>query len=425
MNILLIGSGGREHALAFALKKSASCDELYCVPGNPGIFELAQKADISDKDFNEIIDFCKENSIGLVVVGPEQPLAEGIADILEEAGINVFGPKKYAAQLESSKGFAKEFMIKLGIPTAKYKKFDATQSKNAHEYIDAAQFPIVLKADGLAAGKGVIIANEAKQAHEALDSMFEGLFSEAGKTVVIENFLKGEEASILAVCDGEDYITLASSQDHKRAKDGDIGKNTGGMGAYAPAPIVTDDVLGKVKAQIIKPALKGMAEAGVPFKGCLYAGLMIDNGNPSVVEFNVRFGDPETQAVLTVFDGDLAGLMASSAKGSIDKSFANNVCAGSSCCVIISSNGYPDSYEKGYEITGIKDAEADGAVVFHAGTAIKDGKLINTGGRVLGVCGKAENLKDSIESAYKAVDQIKFDNMFFRKDIAKKGLKGE
>ena len=423
MNILLIGSGGREHALALALKKSPSAGKLYCTPGNPGIFELAEKAELDSSDFAQVAAFCKENSIELVVVGPEQPLADGITDYLENEGINVFGPGRIPAQLEASKGFAKEFMMKYDIPTAAYKVFDATESEQAHNYLGSASYPLVLKADGLAAGKGVIIVDNEDDAIKNIDEMFAGLFKEAGKKVVVEEFLQGEEASILAVTDGKDFVTLASSQDHKRAQDGDKGKNTGGMGAYAPAPIVDDAVLQKVKDRIIRPAIDGMAKEGTPFAGCLYAGLMINNGEPFVVEFNVRFGDPETQAVLSVLDADFAALLHSAAIKKLDAGFIKNIAKETACCVIMASDGYPDSYEKGYNISGIDEAEKGQAIVYHAGTAMKDGKLINTGGRVLSVCGLGDDLKAAIDNAYEAVNKIHFDNAFFRKDIGLKGLK--
>ncbi len=422
MNILLIGSGGREHALALALHGSPSCGKLFCAPGNPGIFNLAEKADINPSDFDAVAAFCGENDIKLVVVGPENPLAEGIADELTAKGIKVFGPVKNAAMLEASKGFAKEFMKKYNIPTAAYETFPADKAVDAHKFIDEFNAPVVLKADGLAAGKGVIIPETKEEAHKALDEMFAGLFGDSGKTVVIEEFMDGEEASVLAVADGKDFITLAPSQDHKRALDGDIGPNTGGMGAYVPAPVVTDDVLNKVRKDIISPAIAGMQSEGSPFIGCLYAGLMIKNGEPRVVEFNVRFGDPETEVVLPVFEGDFAGLLYSAANGELDKTLAKDVCMASACTVIMASDGYPGSYDKGYEITGIDRAEKDGGIVFQAGTSEKDGKIITSGGRVLSVTALGSSLSDAVDRAYYYVDMIDFENAFYRRDIAKKGL---
>ncbi|TAL68584.1 MAG: phosphoribosylamine--glycine ligase [Bacteroidetes bacterium] len=422
MNILLIGSGGREHAIARKLSESSSVDELYSYPGNPGIWQYAPKADIK-LEYPLVIDFCKSKKIDLVVVGPEQPLAEGITDILNEAGIKVFGPSKKAASIESSKGFAKEFMFRHNIPTAKYKIFDNENIKDAEKYLNGCNYPVVIKADGLAAGKGVIIANELHEAIDTLRSMFGGIFSDAGKKVVIEEFLKGEESSILAICDGKDFITLPSSQDHKRALDGDKGKNTGGMGAYSPAPIVNENILKKVEDKILKPAIEGMQSEGFPFIGCLYAGLMIDNGEPSVVEFNARFGDPETQAVLSLFEGDLAKLLYSAAIGKIDKSAMKETSGKFACCVILASEGYPDSYEKGYAITGIDEAEKSGAIVYHSGTKTSTGKILSDGGRVLGVTGISNSLKGAIDNAYNAVGKINFANKFYRKDIGNKALK--
>ena len=412
MNILLIGSGGRENALSRLLSKSESCNKLYCIPGNPGISRDAEIADMSSSDFASMAEFCKKNDISLVVVGPEQPLADGIADYLTSEGISVFGPSKEPAKLEASKGYAKKFMEKCNIPTAMYSTFSAENKDDAHKYIDSHPLPIVLKADGLAAGKGVIIAVSREEAHQTIDSMFTGMFGGAGDNVVIEEFMEGEEASILAVADGKDYITLASSQDHKRIGEGDTGKNTG-----------EDNVLEKVKNEIIEPAIKGMKDAGTPFIGCLYAGLMINEGQPRVVEFNVRFGDPETQAVLSVFEGDFAGLLKSAADGNLDKSKAVNIQNGAACCVVLAADGYPGSYDKWKEITGIEDAEAEGAIVYHAETATDGEKIVASGGRVLGVTGLGNDLKEAIDNSYKACDKIHFENKYNRTDIGQKGLK--
>jgi phosphoribosylamine--glycine ligase len=420
MNILLIGNGGREHAIARTIHLSTSTSKLYAYPGNPGIFTFAELTNLTSLDSQPLINYCLSRGIDLVVIGPEQPLADGISDILRQEGINVFGPSQKAARLESSKSIAKEFMLRHKIPTARFGKFSSENKDEAHSFIDASSLTIVLKADGLAAGKGVIIADNIRDAHDTVDSMFGGLFKEAGETIVIEEFLYGQEASILAVSDGKEFVTLASSQDHKRALDGDLGKNTGGMGAYAPAPLVTDDVLNQVKEKILKPAIEGMSAEGTPFVGCLYAGLMINRGEPKVVEFNVRFGDPETQAVLSVFDGDFAGLLYSAAIGNLDKSCIKNIADGFACCVILASQGYPDSYEKGFEISGIEEAEKSGAIVYHSGTKLNDGKLISNGGRVLGVTGNGSTLQLAISNAYEAVSKIRFENMNYRRDIGKK-----
>ncbi len=421
MKVLLIGSGGREHSLAIALAKSPSLTKLYCTPGNPGIFEVAKKAEISAANFDAVEDFCKNHKIDMIVVGHEQPLADGIADVFEGTDVAVFGPSKAAACLESSKDFAKRIMFKNNVPTAAYKTFTAPEAEKAHEYIEGHTLPIVLKADGLAGGKGVVIPDTYEEAHEAIDDIFGGAFSSAGNRVVIEEFMHGEEASIFAVCDGSDYVTLASSQDHKRIGEGDTGKNTGGMGAYSPAPVVTPTVLEKAKKEIIEPMLDGMKKEGTPFVGCLYCGLMIKNEQPRVVEFNVRFGDPETQVVLPIFNGDLAKLFYSAAKGKIDKSAYVEKNDKYAACVVLASDGYPDACEKGFEITGLKDVE-ENIIVYHAGTKEEDGKIITAGGRVLGVTAISSDLKTAVADAYKAVDKVNFDNKYFRKDIAHRAL---
>lgn len=424
LNILLIGSGGREHALAVALERSRSCAKLYANPGNPGIFKISEYADIEIDDHESVVNFCENNKIDLVVIGPEQPLAVGLSDSLRNEGINVFGPSLNAAQLESSKGFAKDFMDKYDIPTAAYARFTKEDENKAHDYINTQKLPVVIKADGLAAGKGVVIAESYIDAHSTLDEMFDGRFGNASSNVVIEEFMDGAEASVFAVCDGKDFVTLASSQDHKRAYDGDKGPNTGGMGAYSPATIVTDEILKKVHEDVIDPTLKGMKELGMPFIGCLYCGLMIKNDSVKVVEFNVRFGDPETQAVLSIFEGDLAKLFWSAATGSIDKSSVVSVSNGYACNVVIASQGYPNSYEKGFVITGIEDAEEEGALVYHAGTKSDDGMIVTNGGRVLGVTGVSEtDIETAVINAYDGVNQIQFENKFYRKDIAFRALK--
>jgi len=423
MNILLIGSGGRENALAWKLSQSNSINLLYAASGNPGIFKFAEKAEVEISDFNKVIEFCKNKNIDLVVIGPEQPLADGMSDALRAMNINVFGPSQYGAQLESSKSFAKNIMFEANVPTAAYQTFTIANSEEAHKYIDLSNMPLVLKADGLAAGKGVIIAENHKQAHSALDEMFSGAFSTAGKNVLIEEFMQGEEASIFAICDGDSYITLAPAQDHKRVLDDDKGKNTGGMGSYAPAPIVTQTRLDYIGSHVIQPILDTMKAKGAPFIGCLYCGLMINEGTIKVVEFNVRFGDPEIQSVLRVFDGDLAGLLYSAAKGKIDKSFVKNVNDGFSACVIMASEGYPDSYEKGYPINGIDSAENLGNIVFHSGTAFDaERNIISAGGRVLGVTSKADSLVKALEIAYSGVDKIDFTNKYYRTDIGRKAI---
>ncbi len=422
MNILLIGGGGREHSLTYAISKSASCTRLYCFPGNPGIAKIAELVDAKIDDYVDIVSICKLKEIDLVVIGPEQPLAEGLSDYLRLNNINVFGPSKYAAQLETSKDFAKSIMLKNNIPTAAYRSFNLSQYDEAHQYLDLHSLPIVLKADGLAAGKGVIIADSHKLAHDALNDIFNGEFGSAGSKVVVEEFLIGEEASIFAVCDGSNYIVLSTAQDHKRIFDGDKGKNTGGMGAYSPAPIVTDEVMVKVKHQIIEPMLKAMLDEGHPFVGCLYCGVMIHNGNPKVVEFNVRFGDPETQVVLPLIEGDFVKLLYSAAIGNLDINAIQISDKKFATCVVLASDGYPDNFQKGFEITGIEQAEELGAIVFHAGTKYENEKLVSSGGRVLGVTCLGSTLKNAVDNTYNAADKINFSNKYCRRDIGKKAL---
>jgi len=425
MNILLIGSGGREHALAFGFHEAPSLGTLFVFPGNPGMKNIATLVDsISLNDSATIVSFCKQHKIDLVVVGPEAPLVKGLADDLRKHDIAVFGPSAKAARIESSKGFSKDLMKKHGIPTAGYERFTKEHAHEAHAYVNDRPLPIVVKADGLAAGKGVIIAETHHEAHEAIDEIFAGLFADAGSSIVIEDFLKGEEASVFAITDGNDVVLLAPAQDHKRAKDGDLGKNTGGMGAYAPAPIVTEEVMQRVHDDIVIPMLKAMREEGYPFVGCLFVGLMIDAGNPSVVEFNCRFGDPETQAVLSVFRGDLAKLLHSAAIGELDHTTMKSRSKGFACNVVMASGGYPDDYETGHVILGLDKANQEPNVhVFHAGTKLlPDGTIVTAGGRVLGICGLGEELADAIQHAYSGLEHIHYHHRYFRTDIGKKGL---
>jgi phosphoribosylamine--glycine ligase len=423
MNILLIGSGGREHALALALSKSPNCTVLYAAPGNPGILKLASKAEININDHSDVLSFCRDKAISLVVIGPEQPLAEGLSDVLRSGGINVFGPSQKAAMLESSKSYAKDFMARNGIPTAGYKVFNTSDYDSAMDYLSCTDYPLVIKADGLAAGKGVIICNSSEESMDAAKQIFGGLFGESGKSIVIEEFISGEEASILAITDGKDFITLASSQDHKRAYDGDSGPNTGGMGAYAPAPIISPEMEEKIKRTILGPTIDSMAKEGSTFIGCLYAGLMIKDGEPYVIEFNARFGDPETEAVLSIFEGDFASLLYSAAIGRLDKNFMSSPGTKHACCIVAAAGGYPGTYGKGFPIDGIVDAEDTGALVYQAGTTENNGRILSSGGRVLAVTGVGISLKAAIDNAYTAMSKISFETMFFRKDIGAKGLK--
>jgi phosphoribosylamine--glycine ligase len=418
MNILVIGSGGREHALSFKLYQSGN-NNVYCNPGNPGTEQFAKNVSFDINDEHDLISFCENENVDLVVVGPEQPLADGIVDILNKHKINCFGPNKYASQLESSKSFAKQFMDEFNIPTAGYKVFSKDQKELAYKYIDSFNSHIVLKADGLAGGKGVFICNSKDEAKLTLDEFFEGKFSSASETVVIEEFLNGVEASVFAICDGDDYVLLPPSQDYKRAKEGDQGLNTGGMGSFAPTPYVNKDVLDKIAKEIVEPTLRGMKVRGSEFKGCLFCGLMIYNNQPKVIEFNVRFGDPETQSVLSLIDGNMAELFLSASKGNINKSSISIKKNKAACTVILASKGYPESYHKGFEIKGLKNnTELKDRFIFHAGTKKSNGQIINNGGRVLGITAIAKSIEEAKNNAYDLVMGIDFENKYFRKDIA-------
>lgn len=419
--ILLIGSGGREHALAKALVASESCEKLWVAPGNPGIAREAECVLLNIADHVAVEKFCMRHDVTLVVIGPEQPLAEGLADALRAENIDVFGPSKAAAQLETSKGFSKDFMRRHHVPTAPYQRFDAGQHVEARAAAEMHDLPVVIKYDGLAAGKGVVVATERHQAIEAVDMMYQGVFGDDG--VVIEGFLKGEEASVFAVCDGRDFVVLAPAQDHKRVGDGDTGKNTGGMGAYAPAPIVNQSVMDTVCEKVIRRVIDGMAAEGIPFVGCLFCGLMIDGEEVSVVEFNVRFGDPETQAVMSVLDADVSALFASAARGSLDATAVRSAHVGFACNVVLASQGYPDAFLKGLPISGIDAAEADPHVtVYHAGTRMSDDDLVTNGGRVLGVTAIAETLAEAVTRSYAACQKISYSTKYHRTDIAKRAL---
>lgn len=420
MKILLIGSGGREHALAWRLKLSNPEVVIYSASRNAGITSISQSAQVDESNFVEVVKFCRKEGIELVVVGPELPLSRGIANTLLNEGILVFGPSKETAQIESSKVFAKKFMKKYNIPTAEFETF--TDDKKAKEYVEMLEPPIVVKADGLAAGKGVLVCQSCSEAYETIESMFKGAFGDAGKKIIIEEFLEGDEASILAITDGKRYLLLPSSQDHKRILDDDRGKNTGGMGAYSPTPIITENVLNFVKKNIIEPTIEGLQQEGIPFVGCLYAGLMIKDDKAKVVEFNSRFGDPETQAVLPLVGGNFANLLKSAAEGSLDFNCYSEKKTKFTCCVILASKGYPDEYQKGFEIHGLRKSESLGNIVFHSGTKLLGDKIITDGGRVLGVCGIGDTLKDAIDKAYKGVEVIHFENKYYRTDIGKKGL---
>ncbi len=417
MKILVVGGGGREHALAWKLANDSAKPEIFCAPGNAGTAELGTNLPCGATDLEGIRGWCVENRPDLVVVGPEAPLCAGLADLLEAEGLRVFGPNRAAAELEGSKQFAKEVMKAAGVPTAAYETFSDPDA--ACEYVRARGAPIVVKADGLAAGKGVTVAETVGQAEAAIRDALEGhAFGDAGARVVIEDFLDGEEASILALIDGEHVVLLASSQDHKRIYEKDRGPNTGGMGAYSPASIVTPEVLEKVKREIYGRTLAELKRRGIVYKGVLYAGLMIKDGQPSVVEFNCRFGDPETQAVLARWDGDMLPAINAVIDGNLSEEMVKWK-PEYSVCVVMVAGGYPGSYEKGNEIQNLEKANAvEDTVVFHAGTALRDGKVVTAGGRVLGVTSLGRDLPDALSKAYIAVETISFKDAFYRNDIA-------
>ncbi len=422
MKILLIGSGGREHALAWKIRQSPLVARLFCAPGNPGIGQIATLVPLKSGDLKGLASFAAENHISLAVVGPEVPLAEGIVDLFRENGLKIFGPTKAAAELEGSKVFAKHFMQRHQIPTAEFRTFTAAERYDAERYINEIPAPIVIKADGLAAGKGVTVCESKEKALEILTLMMDGgTFGEAASRVVIEECLIGDEVSVFAITDGENFTTLPPAQDHKRILDNDLGKNTGGMGAVAPAAIVTDDLMERIRKTIIRPTLAGMAAEGRSYTGCLYAGLMITETGPKVIEFNCRFGDPETQAILPLLEDDLVTLLLESSSGSVKTSHTRmrQECA---ACVVIASGGYPDDFETGKSILGLQEAESENVIVFHAGTREQHGAVVTAGGRVLGVTATAPagNLEGAIDSAYRAVEKIAFDGMYYRSDIGRK-----
>jgi len=423
MNVLLIGSGGREHALAYKIFESNKLTKLYCAPGNPGIEKFAELVDLSTSDFNNIVVFAKEKGIDLVVVGPEQPLVDGLADHLSANRVNVFGPNKEAAMIEGDKSFSKELMKKYKIPTADFEIFTKDNKQKALDYLNKINYPVVIKASGLAAGKGVAICDYKSEAENTINEYFEmNIFGKAGHTVVIEEFLEGEEASIFVVTDGDDFVILPASQDHKRALDGDQGKNTGGMGAYSPAPLITGSILSQVENEIIVPTLNALKKENKKYNGCLYCGLMITKEGPKVIEYNCRFGDPETQCVLPLLEGDFLQLLYTAATGKIDKSSVKYN-GGRSVCVVATSKGYPDRYEKGFEITGL-DLKHENVIIYHAGTKKVDNKVFTNGGRVLGVTSilKENDLKLAKQTTYAALSKIYFEGITYRTDIADKAI---
>ena len=420
MNILILGSGGREHALAWAVKQNPKCDRLIVAPGNAGIAAVAECADLDANDGAEVVDFAVENSIDFVIVGPEAPLVAGVADRLRDAGILCFGPSAAAAQLEGSKGFTKEVCDACGAPTAAWARF--SDAASARAYVQAQGAPIVVKADGLAAGKGVIVAMELAEALAAVDDIFDGAFGAAGAEVVIEEFMEGEEASFFVLCDGTDVLPIGTAQDHKRVGEGDTGPNTGGMGAYSPAPVLEGEVAARALEEIIKPSMAEMARRGTPFQGILFAGLMIKDGAPRLVEYNVRFGDPECQVLMMRLGAQALDLLLACAEGRLAQAQVNWA-EDHAICVVMAAKGYPGSYDKGTKIGGLEALTEDSRhMVFHAGTALKEGDVVAIGGRVLGVTARGDDLAEAQKAAYETVAQIDWPEGFYRRDIGWRAL---
>lgn len=422
MNVLLIGSGGREHALAWKIAASPLLTKLYAAPGNPGIAQVAEIVSLDVADHAAVAAFSKKNGVDLVVVGPEGPLVEGIADMLCAEGIKVFGPSKAAAQLEGSKGFTKDLCAEYGIPTGAFGRFD--NANDARAYVRGVGAPIVVKADGLAAGKGVTVAMTLKEAEDAIDACFDGAFGDAGSEVVVEEFLEGEEVSFFCLCDGDNALPFGSAQDHKRVGDADTGPNTGGMGAYSPAPIMTAALEEQVMREIVEPTLRGMAAMGAPFSGVLFAGLMITADGPKLIEHNARFGDPETQVLMMRLKDDLLVLLKAAADGQLAHVSARWR-DDAALTVVMAADGYPDKPKKGSVINGVDAAEETGAMVFHAGTALKDGKLVANGGRVLNVTATGKSVGAAQKAAYAAVDRIDWPGGFCRRDIGWRAVERE
>ena len=417
MRVLILGSGGREHALAWKIAQSPKVNKIYCAPGNAGTASVAENIDISPDNIQALLNFALIKGIGLTVVGPEQPLVKGIADSFEESGLRVFGPSQKAAEIEGSKVFCKDLMKKYGIPTARYESFNSLDQVKLFTKEDE---PVVVKASGLASGKGVVLCRNGKEARSAIQSIMQGkVFGNAGDQVVIEEFLTGQEVSLLAFTDGKTILPLESAQDHKAAFDDDKGPNTGGMGAYSPAPIFTDELKKKVVDEIMIPTVRAMAKEGRYYRGILYAGLMLTESGPKVLEFNARFGDPETQPIMMRIKNDIVPIF----EACIDGTLATQNLQWkpeSTVCVVMAAKGYPGSYEKGNEITGLNLDENQQAMVFHAGTKLDNGKVLTNGGRVLGVTALGLNINQAIKNAYSVVDKIKWDGIHFRKDIGSK-----
>jgi phosphoribosylamine--glycine ligase len=421
MNILILGSGGREHALAWAVMQNPKCDKLIVAPGNAGIAQIATCADLDINHGGSVVTFAEQNAIDFVIVGPEAPLAAGVSDRLRDAGLLVFGPSEAAAKLEASKAFTKEICAAVNAPTAGYGHF--TEAEAAKDYIRQQGAPIVVKADGLAAGKGVIMAFDEATALDAIDDMFGGAFGAAGAEVVIEEFMEGEEASLFVLVDGTNVLSMGSAQDHKRVGEGDTGLNTGGMGAYSPAPVLSAAIEARAMEEIIKPTMEEMARRGAPYQGILYAGLMIKDGLPRLVEYNVRFGDPECQVLMMRLGAQAMDLMHAAAEGRLDSAQVNWA-DDHAITVVMAANGYPGAYEKGTEIKGLDALPEDGSnMVFHAGTKAQDGKILASGGRVLNVTARGDTLQEARDRAYAAADAIDWPGGFLRRDIGWRALK--
>ncbi|MFQ1700095.1 phosphoribosylamine--glycine ligase [Loktanella agnita] len=420
MNILILGSGGREHALAWAIKQNPKCDRLIVAPGNAGIAMIAECADIDILDGGAVAVFAEENAVDFVIIGPEAPLAAGVADRLQAAGLSVFGPSQAAAQLEASKSFTKAICDAAGAPTAAYAHF--TDAAAARSYIRAQGAPIVVKADGLAAGKGVIVAMTEAEALAAIDDMFDGSFGAAGAEVVIEEFMEGEEASFFVLCDGKTILPIGTAQDHKRAFDGDTGPNTGGMGAYSPAPVMSDEVTQKALDEIIQPTMDEMAKRGIPFQGVLFCGLMIENGQPRLVEYNVRFGDPECQCLMMRLGGQVLDLLQACAEERLSE-VQINWAEDHALSVVMAAKGYPGSYEKNTVIKGLKTQPQDSFhMIFHAGTSKDNGQITATGGRVLNITARGATLAEAHQKAYAMAQQVDWPQGFYRNDIGWRAL---
>jgi phosphoribosylamine--glycine ligase len=420
MKILVVGGGGREHTLVWKIAQSPLVKKIYCAPGNAGISQLAECVPIQDTGIDALLKFADRKQIDLTVVGPEAPLALGIVDTFQSQGLSIFGPSKRAAEIESSKIFTKYLMEKYRIPTAAYKTFD--KYDEAKKYLEYVSIPIVIKADGLAAGKGAIVCFTREEAEESLQKMMvQRIFGDAGEKVIIEEYLRGQEASVLAFTDGVNVLPLVPAQDHKPIFDGDKGPNTGGMGAYAPTVLISDEMLTIIQKKILDPAIKGMALEDCPYRGILYAGLIITRQGPKVIEFNCRFGDPETQAILPLLNSDIVPILQGCSTGKIEK-MNIEVSNKFAVCVIMASGGYPGNYEKDKEIIGLERKFGDDVIIFHAGTKLINGKVVTNGGRVLGITASGNNIRDAIKRAYNAVGKITFDGAYYRKDIGYKAL---